>query len=108
MADETTVVELSSLSFTGDPSKYPSNKEVPLGAIEFEIKEWQAFRTNPVTDPDKLAKGNKGGKLAFKCLLSVSQPEEFKGFLYRHDFYIGANDDTGFDDNGQPKPLKES
>jgi len=93
MADETQTVDLASISFPTDPSKLPTTKEVPLGTLEFEIKGWQAYRTKPQTDPEQIAKGNRGNKLAFKVQLSITAPEAFRGFPHTHDFYIGSNDD---------------
>ena len=94
MADESQVIDLSTLEFPGDPSKLPTTKELPLGDIELEITGWSAVKTKPVNEGDKgYEKGNRGNKLMFKTTFKATAPEEIAGLPYTHQCVVGSNAD---------------
>jgi hypothetical protein len=94
MADESQVIDLSTLEFPGDPSKLPTSKELSLGDIELEITGWSAVKTKPVNEGDKgYDKGNRGNKLMFKATFKATAPEEIAGLPYTHQIVVGSNAD---------------
>lgn len=92
MSEET--FDLSSLDFGGgDPSKFPTRSELPLGDVIVEIKAFTAKKSGEVTDPQKIAQGKKGGKLGIAVSFALAEPEEMKGIPHTETFWIGSDDD---------------
>ena len=81
-------VEISSLSFGGDPTKLPTTKQLPIGDIIVTIKSFKAIKSGEPDDGAR-AQGKVGGKLAIEMQVAVSQPPKFKGILGRKTFWIG-------------------
>ena len=85
-------VEISSLSFGGDPTKLPTTKQLPIGDIIVTIKSFKAIKSGEPDDAAR-AQGKVGGKVAVEMQVAVSQPEKFKGILGRKTFWIGDDSD---------------
>ncbi len=88
-------VEISSLSFGGDPTKLPTTKQLPIGDIIVTIKSFKAIKSKPTDElsDQERASGKVGGKVAVEMQVAVSQPERFKGILGRKTFWIGDDSD---------------
>lgn len=91
---------IDSLEAPGDISKIPTNKELPLGFVELEIKAFTTGKTKP-SDGSVNAKTGKpkvGEKVFVNMQVAVTDHPAhagYKGITEFHRFYIGSDSDPG-------------
>lgn len=96
MAEELTSID--SLEVPGSLNQIPTNREIPVGIVELEIKN---FSTGYTKDADgsmnpKTGKPKVGGKLFVKCQVAVTDHPAhaaWRGITDFDTFYIGSDTD---------------
>lgn len=92
------LMSLDSLEFGGDLTKLPTNKELPLGFVELEIKAVSTGKTKAADGSinERTGKPKVGEKVFVKMQVSVTDhpaQASYKGITDFHSFYIGSDTD---------------
>lgn len=91
-------MSLDSIEVPGDISKLPTNKELPLGLVELEIKGFIVSKTKAADGSinPKTGKPKVGEKLTVKANVAVTDHpahSSYKGITDFRPFYIGDDSD---------------
>ena len=97
------LMSIDSLAVPGDISKLPTNKELPLGFVELEIKGWTVSKTKPADGSinPKTGKPKVGEKLTVKMQVAITDHPAhaaYKGITDFRPFYIGDDGDPAAKD----------
>src|SRR5216684_6968113 len=91
-------MSIDSIEVPGDISKLPTNKELPLGFVELEIKGFNATKTKPSDGSinPKTGKPKVGEKLMVRMQVAITDHpahSSYKGITEFHNFLIGNDKD---------------